>query len=55
MLCDSLILSQFGFGDIVYMNIDLYLQRKIQKNPKPLLEIHIQYQKTSTLELFCAA
>lgn len=31
LLCDSLILSQFSFGDIVYMNIDLHLQRKIQK------------------------
>ena len=31
ILCDSLILSQFSFGDLVYMNIDIYLQKKIQK------------------------
>ena len=31
LLCDSLILSLFNFGDVVYMNIDLYLQKKIQK------------------------
>ena len=31
LLCDSLILSQFSFCDIVYMNIDMYLQRRIQK------------------------
>ena len=31
LLCDSLILSQFSFGDIVYMNIDMYLQKKVQK------------------------
>ena len=31
ILCNSLILSQFNYGDLVYMNIDMYLQRKIQK------------------------
>ena len=31
LLCDSLILSQFNFGDLVYLNIDMYLQKKIQK------------------------
>ena len=30
-LCNSLILSQFNFGDLVYINIDIYLQKKIQK------------------------
>ena len=31
LLCDALILSQFNFCDLVYMNIDMYLQRRIQK------------------------
>ena len=31
LLCESIILSIFSFGDIVYMNIDMYLQRKVQK------------------------
>ena len=31
ILCDSLILSLFNFGDVVYLNIDKYLQKKIQK------------------------
>ena len=31
LLCESLVLSQFHFGDIVYMNIDLIAQKKIQK------------------------
>jgi hypothetical protein len=31
LLCDSLILSQFSFGDIVFMNMDIYLQKKVQK------------------------
>ena len=31
LLCDSIILSLFSFADIVFMNIDMYLQRKVQK------------------------
>ena len=31
LLCEALILSQFNFGDLVYLNIDMYLQRKIQR------------------------
>ena len=30
ILCNSFILSQFNFGDLVYMNIDMYLQKRIQ-------------------------
>jgi hypothetical protein len=45
MLCDSLILSQFGFGDIVYMNVDLYLQRKIQKTQNLCLKFIFNIKK----------
>ena len=31
LLCDSLILSLFNFGDVVYLNIDKYLQKKFKK------------------------
>ena len=31
MLCESMVLSQFNFCDAVYLNIDIYLQKKIQK------------------------
>ena len=31
LLCDSLVLSQFSFGDTVYLNIDKIAQKKIQK------------------------
>ena len=31
MLCESMVLSQFNFCDAVYLNIDIYLQNKIQK------------------------
>ena len=31
ILCESMVLSQFNFCDIVYTNIDIYLQKKIQK------------------------
>lgn len=31
ILCDALVLSQFNYGDVVYSNIDMYLQKKIQK------------------------
>ena len=41
LLCDSLILSQFSFGDIVYMNIDMYLQKKSSKNTKSLSQIYL--------------
>ena len=30
-LCESMILSQFNYSDSVYLNIDIYLQKKIQK------------------------
>ena len=31
LLCESIILSRFNYCDAVYLNIDLYLQKKIQK------------------------
>ena len=31
ILCESMVLSQFNFCDAVYLNIDIYLQKKIQK------------------------
>ena len=31
MLCESMVLSQFNFCDVVYLNIDIYLQKKIQR------------------------
>ena len=31
ILCESMVLSQFNFCDIAYLNIDIYLQKKIQK------------------------
>ena len=32
LLCDSLILSLFNFGDVVYLNIDKYLQKKFKRS-----------------------
>ena len=31
ILCDSIILSQFNYCDVVYSNLDKYLKDKIQK------------------------
>ena len=31
LLCESIILSRFNYCDAVYLNIDMYLQKKIQK------------------------
>ena len=31
ILCESMVLSQFNFCDVAYLNIDIYLQKKIQK------------------------
>lgn len=45
ILCESLILSQFSFGDLVYMNIDLYLQKKIQKIQKLCLKFIFNIKK----------
>ena len=54
LLCDSLILSQFSFGDIVYMNIDMYLQKKVQKIQNLCLKFIFNIKKRqhwSSLEL----
>ena len=30
-LCDSIVLSQFNYCDIVYSNMDVFLEKKVQK------------------------
>ena len=41
ILCESMVLSQFNFGDIIYNNINIYLQQKNTKNSKSLLKIYL--------------
>lgn len=45
ILCNSIILSLFSFGDLVYMNIDNYLQHKIQKIQNLCLKFIFNIQK----------
>ena len=43
-LCDSIILSQFNYCDIVYSNMDIYLEKKIQKIQNICLRFIFNYR-----------
>ena len=48
ILSESLILSHFSFGDIVYLNVDVYLQRRIQKVQNLCLKFIFNIKKGDT-------
>ena len=37
---EASILSQFNFGDLVYLNIDMYLPKKNPKDTEPMSKIY---------------
>ena len=43
-LCDSIVLSQFNYCDIVYSNMDIFLEKKIQKIQNTCLRFIFNYR-----------
>ena len=50
-LCDSIILSQFNYCDIVYSNMDVFLEKKVQKIQNICLRFIFNYRMKDKCDL----